>query len=211
MILENLTTTSNNQILETQGMVYTNSTLENDTLPLKNDIEILIPTNDINPNAGIFDGGRDPHFDVMNWAVNNNSVLRNFDVIKVANCIKFNSTFNYPCYQNNTGLGIPTEEQLYFCYGLIFDKIRDCDERCKLLFCRFPLRIYKPFQGLFNVNIRNQNRALRICQREIRKYRRFRRKGKIKGLRGLSDLIERKIRKSVLQGKLNPMPEKKNF
>lgn len=116
MILENLTTTSDNQILETQGMVYTNATLENDTLQLKNDIEILIPTDDINPNAGIFDGTRDPHSDVMNWAVNNNSVLKNFDVFNVTNCMKYNGALNYPCVLSSTNLGVPTEEQLFICY-----------------------------------------------------------------------------------------------
>lgn len=89
MILENLTTTSNGKILETRGMIYTQALQGTDTLKLLKDITIMMPTENYTPAAGVFDGSRDPHSDAMNWAVSNNSVLRNFSVSDFRDCEQY--------------------------------------------------------------------------------------------------------------------------
>lgn len=88
MILENLSTTSNGQIIETQGMVYVNA--EQDGEPVSvvpgKDMVIMIPTDTIIPNARIFDGERNSHDSIMNWTVNNNSLLSSFSLPQLEYC-----------------------------------------------------------------------------------------------------------------------------
>lgn len=89
MILDNLTTTSNGKIIETQGMVYTEAndcSGRNLKLLKEKDLVIMIPAAEINPDAKIFQGNRNTHDEVMNWTVNNNSVLTNFTIEELNYC-----------------------------------------------------------------------------------------------------------------------------
>lgn len=89
MILDNLSTTSNGKIIETQGMVYTEA---NDckgnklNLVKGKDLVIMLPTDKVVPNTKIFQGNRTPHDSIMNWTVNNNSVLTNFSLAELNIC-----------------------------------------------------------------------------------------------------------------------------
>jgi len=80
MILENLSTTSNGQIIESQGMIYINAELDGEPVSLipGKDIVIMIPADTIISKAGIFDGNRNPHDSIMNWTVNSHIVLSDF-------------------------------------------------------------------------------------------------------------------------------------
>lgn len=89
MILDNLSTTSNGKIIETQGMIYTEA---NDckgnklNLVRGKDLVIMLPTDSFNPNAKIFTGKRSPHDSIMNWTVNTNSVLSQFSLAELNIC-----------------------------------------------------------------------------------------------------------------------------
>jgi OmpA family len=89
MILDNLSTTSNGKIIETQGMVYTeaNDCKGNKLNLIKGkDLVIMLPTDKVIPNAKIFQGNRTPHDSIMNWTVSNNSVLTNFSLAELNIC-----------------------------------------------------------------------------------------------------------------------------
>lgn len=89
MILDNLSTTSNGKIIETQGMIYTeaiDSKGKKINLVRGKDLAIMIPTDIIVPKTQIFKGNRTPHDSIMNWTVNNNSVLTNFSLAELNIC-----------------------------------------------------------------------------------------------------------------------------
>ncbi len=139
MVLDNLTTTSNGKLLETQGMVYTEALdCDGKKLQLNKDLVILIPTDTIRKDAKIFDGNRD-HNEVMNWTINNNAVLSNFTLKEIDSCNNIN------CIK---------EED-------------DC-ERCRFFFCRIG-RIGKATKGIFDENTRNINKQFRQCQQKFKK------------------------------------------
>jgi hypothetical protein len=92
MLLENVNTvTEAGEILETQGMVYTNAMLGTDTLELIQDVVIMQPTDKIIEGVKVLDGRRDAHTDAVNWTLNNNSVLRNFSLAQVEHCVTYNN------------------------------------------------------------------------------------------------------------------------
>ena len=140
MILENLSTTANGQILETQGMVYTNALSGNETLELQKDLLIMVPTDTILPGMKIFEGDRDAHSDVMNWSLSNNSILQNFTVQQVADCPYFMRCL----YQD----GISGCDSMYKYDSIAINQCRancmfgwmgcggDRDGRCRLFFCK---------------------------------------------------------------------------
>lgn len=211
MILENLTTTSDDQILETQGMIYTNAILDNDTLSLKKDIDIFVPMNDPKGDAKIFDGARNPHSDVVNWTVNNNSVLRNFDVFELDKCLKYNALWK-KCNDKYNYISIHPDltarciRWAILCGGVI----KKC-QRCKIIFCRFPKRIHKPFQGIFNKRINNNNKNFRACQRMLRRQERYARKRNPRNLRKLCASFRNMVRREVLDGITKPNENEKEL
>lgn len=182
MVLENLSTTSDGQILETQGMVYTNAILDNDTLSLQKDIVIMLPIDDVRNDAKIFDGKRDPHSDIMNWSVNNNSVLRNFNVNQLSDCLKYNDIWK-ECQRDGEHIRINKDQTAecfrYLAYCLKIDLCTRCKASCRLT------RFGKPFKGMFNKKVRKQNRELRKCQRILRRSERY---SKLGGSRRLKRL-----------------------
>ena len=152
MVLENLTTVSNDKILETQGMVYTNALFDGDTLRLQKDIAIMTPTDTIRNDAQIFDGARDLHSDVMNWSISNNTVLRNFTINDITKC---------PIYFPGCGGDGAFNDSFKRCDSLFredYDKRLNCRKRalfdfmcggvypeyCKFFFCK----IKKFFNGI---------------------------------------------------------------
>ncbi|MES2588029.1 MAG: OmpA family protein [Bacteroidota bacterium] len=149
MILDNLSTTSNGKIIETQGMVYTEA---NDckgnkiNLVKGKDLIIFLPTDTVRQDAQIFQGNRTPHDNIMNWTVNNNSVLSNFKIEEINECAR------------------------WLCGGVRFG----CD-RCKFFFCRIK-RIDDGFKGLINKSQHRYNVEFRHCQRQLRRERRYLRK-----------------------------------
>ncbi|MFK8006074.1 MAG: OmpA family protein [Saprospiraceae bacterium] len=210
MILENLTTTSDGQILETQGMIYTNAILENDTLSLKKDIDIFVPIDDPKLDAKIFDGTRNPHSDVINWTVNNNSVLRNFDVFELDNCLKYNALWQ-KCNNKHDYISIQPDltgrclRRIILCGG-----VKKC-HRCKIIFCRFPKRILKPFHGMFSREVRSGNKHFRQCQRMLRRQERYARKRDHKNLRKLCASLRDMVRQDVLEGVSEPNKNEKEL
>ncbi len=136
MIIDNLSTTSDGRILESQGML---STQANDCNGKKlqllkdKDLVIFMPTNKIVPNTGIFRGNRTPHDSIMNWTANNSSVLQNFTLKQLHLCAEF----------------IP-------CAG-VFDVIQ-CD--CKFFSCRIK-RLDNCINGIFKKCERYNNHIFR--------------------------------------------------
>ncbi len=89
MILDNLSTTSNGKIIETQGMIYTEAKDCNEnkiSLIRGKDLVVFLPTDSIRNDAKIFQGNRRPHDSIMNWTVSNNSVLTNFTLAELNCC-----------------------------------------------------------------------------------------------------------------------------
>jgi hypothetical protein len=140
MILDNLTTTSNGELIESQGMLYTEAVDCNGkriVLQPGKDLIIMIPADTIRADAKIFDGNRG-HDSIMNWTVNNNSVLSNFTLPQLDLC---NSWIN--------------------CKNIT----ADC-EPCRFLFCRVA-RIGKAIKGTFNKPQHFSNKAFRQCQKDL--------------------------------------------
>lgn len=91
MILENVTTTSDGRPLESQGMIYTNATYQDqqaEILPGK-DLVIMIPTDKVIPGAQIFDGERTGHDSILNWVPAPQSDLSNFALGDLYWCSNF--------------------------------------------------------------------------------------------------------------------------
>ncbi len=92
MILDNLSTTSSGKIIETQGMIYSEARdCKGNKLNLVIGKEpvIMIPADTMIEAAKIFQGNRTPHDSIMNWTVNNNSVLSNFSLVELNICHDF--------------------------------------------------------------------------------------------------------------------------
>ncbi len=86
MMLDNLTTTADGEILETMGMTYTEATDCNGKHLKPNkgkEILVLQPVEKPLENTQLFTGQRDAHSDVMNWTVNNNSVLKSYTIERI--------------------------------------------------------------------------------------------------------------------------------
>lgn len=89
MILDNLSTTSNGRIIETQGMVYLGAVdCRGKALIVNRGSELLVfqPTDTIREDAQLFTGSRAGHDSDMNWTVNNTSVLSGFTMKTVETC-----------------------------------------------------------------------------------------------------------------------------
>lgn len=91
MLLENLSTVSNGQLLETDGMIYVNASLTNSTtvLELTKAFTVLMPTDSLLEDAKLFDGERDPHSQEINWTLAQNPALGNVNGARLEDCIDF--------------------------------------------------------------------------------------------------------------------------
>ncbi len=89
MILDNLSTTSNGNIIESAGMVTIEAYDINGKKinRIKNKgIVVLIPSDKINPNMKIFQGNRSDQNQQMNWTLDNRVDFDNFRLIDLTNC-----------------------------------------------------------------------------------------------------------------------------
>lgn len=146
MVLENLSTMSNGKILETQGMIYTNAMIGEDTLELVKDIMIFTPSDTIMADAKIFDGARDLHSDEMNWALNNNSVLRSFNISDFTTCPMYypgcggvkDSWYDKAFERCDSLFKDDYEARLECRKQALLDVYGYCfhDNRCKFFFCK---------------------------------------------------------------------------
>ncbi|MEL6864134.1 MAG: OmpA family protein [Bacteroidota bacterium] len=209
MVLENLTTTSNGRILESDGMVYINAILEGDTLRLQKDLAIMMPTTQEEEGRRVFEGRRDPHTEVMNWSIGNNSVLRKFTVRDIANCLRYNEEWEI-CQRAGLRLAINPEEQMAFCIDALLGCLRNVCESCPFFFCRIK-RVGSAFGGIVNQDTRSNNRIVRRCQRTRRRIARLEKKGRMSLLnRGVMDeLLQSFLGRRALRGarSLSPAEE----
>ena len=145
MILDNLSTTSNGQILETQGMIFTaaKDCKGNEIAVRKGKaLIIMMPIDSVNPEAKLFKGNRTGHDSIMNWTLNTNSVLKSFTLKKLNYCSK----------------------GILECGFCVFG---GCE--CRFFLCRIN-RLDNSIRGLFSKCIRFENRVFRkelqICRLE---------------------------------------------
>lgn len=143
MILENLSTTSNGQLLESAGMVYLEAMLNRESLNLAPGKKVLVmmPADSLRDDMQAFFGERDPHTDLMNWTADEEE---NFGVLR-----------------------IPPGEG---CDRLGDLPVDNC-ERCRFLPCRTK-RIDEGLKGVFIKGQHQANKAFRKCQRALRRSRR---------------------------------------
>lgn len=144
MVLENLSTTSNGSLLESEGMIYIEALADDEQISLAPDKELTIymPTSNPRDDVGIFYGDRDAHTDIMNWATSNVGIT-GLEVGPLTNCFTPNPNMS--------------------------DNI-ECS-RCTFFFCRIG-RIGKGIKGMFNAEQREDNRFVRQCQRTYRRIER---------------------------------------
>ncbi len=145
MILEDLSTMSNNRVIETAGMFYTEAVDGNgNMLKLINDKSLIfsVPTKKINPDMKIFRGDRNSHSAEMNWILNNNSSLSALDLTDKLYCLD--------------------------------SKGRVADKQCvRWSFMRRLGRVGRVALGIFNGDIRTDNRDFRSCQRKLKAQRKL--------------------------------------
>lgn len=101
MIFENLSTLSNGQLLESQGMFYIEAYdfygKELNLLPNKN-LVIFSPTDKVKNSNLIFDGEIDPHDSNINWTNAKANVLSNFSLNEFDNCAYPDDIINCPFF-----------------------------------------------------------------------------------------------------------------
>jgi hypothetical protein len=79
ILMENLSTTSNGDLLETAGMIDWSAFDDfGNELSFENEkkITIMLPTDSLRSDMQLFEGERDPHSDVMNWLAEDNQLFR---------------------------------------------------------------------------------------------------------------------------------------
>jgi hypothetical protein len=88
MLLENLTTTSNGHPLESAGMIYIEAVKDGKNYNVRpgKDLIISTPSDSYFPGALIFSGDSNAHDSIMNWTVNNNSLLNNLPMDQLIPC-----------------------------------------------------------------------------------------------------------------------------
>ena len=143
MILDDLSTTSNGEMLESRGMIYTEAVdCNGDKMALQNgkDLVILMPVDSIMPGAAVFDGSRG-HDSIMNWTVNNNSLLASFTLPELDLC------GSRICGRGKKTIGC---------------------QPCKFFFCRIG-RVGKAIGGIASKEQRSANMAFRQCQKDLKR------------------------------------------
>lgn len=176
MFMENINTmTTDGRLLETQGMVYTNAMIGADTLELIQDIVIMVPTDEIVEDVKVFDGVRDLHTDAVNWAFNNNSVLRNFSVAEVQDCVNMNDIHRI-CDCQDSLIGITEINKTDCCYARLEEELLgpldgngnllDSLCKCPAFFCGMN-KSFLSIATLFDRQMRDINNELRLCRKRL--------------------------------------------
>lgn len=156
MILDNLSTTSNGQLLETQGMVYTEANdCNGNTLNLlkAKDLVVFVPTDSFVPETKILFGSRTLHDSIMNWTVSNTSVLGNFTINELNIC----------------------SDWIYWSDG--FGGYSNGCGECNFFFCRIG-RIGVSIKGITNKQTHFSNIRFRKCLQQLKVEQNKERKGK---------------------------------
>ncbi len=88
IVLENLSTTSNGQILQTQGMTLVTAHIDDTPLTLARgkDILLFIPQKELELGTKPYDGHRFISDNTMNWTANNTSMTGSFSVPAINQC-----------------------------------------------------------------------------------------------------------------------------
>ena len=147
MIIDNLSTTSNERPLETAGMIYVevhDCKGREVKLSRNEEYTVFIPTDTISADMQLFSGEREGYNDMMNWNVNNTPELSNLSL-----------------------------EDLLFC-GPLCKQTSCADERCKF-WCRIN-RFDIAMKGLTDKPTHQENVEFRKCQRQLKKYERWQRR-----------------------------------
>lgn len=142
MVLENLSTMSNDRILETAGMVYTEAWDQNGNQVVLNDdaqITIMIPADTLRDDMGLFTGGRDRETNQISWTL-------------------IGDQSNFSTYDYGHDIG--------FCDSSSYVPPLPKCERCGL-FCRIG-RLGRTLKGATNKNIKEGNKEFRACQKELK-------------------------------------------
>jgi hypothetical protein len=203
MFLENINTmTTDGRLLETQGMVYTNAMLGSDTLELIQDIIIMVPTDEIVENVKVFDGERDLHTDAVNWAFNNNSVLRNFSVADVQDCVHMNDIHRI-CDCQNSLIGMVEVSQLDCCYDYLLHICGNSDGfcTCPFFFCWFN-EAFLWIATRFDSQMREIEPRVRLCRKRL---------GATIQLKKWQNRAKRAMKRSQRKLKPNPQQEIKQL
>ena len=102
-VLGNLTTTSDNKLLSSGGMLYINASVNKENLKLKDgkEIGIIVPTNKLDEEMLIFQGLEDSTS--VNW-INENSVLNK-------QLRRLEHSYKTITYQRDSGINFEEEDQ----------------------------------------------------------------------------------------------------
>ena len=140
MILENLSTTSNGILLESDGMVYIEAAVNNQLIDLQDGkkVMVLMPADSIREDMQGFNGERDPHSEIIDWQTNMENDF--------------------------AGLRVPPGAP---CYDFGRQPSPDNCERCKFFNCRIK-RFDEAMKGISNSSVRSENKDFRRCQRRLR-------------------------------------------
>lgn len=141
MVMDDLSTTSDGRVLETQGMIYTEAVdCQGKKLDLQKgrDLVVLIPTDTVNAGAKVFKGNREDD-SIMNWTMEDSPMLSSFSLPDIVRC----------------GGSLSDATNKATCHP------------CHFFFCRIG-RVVKVIGGVFSKQQRAQNLAFRQCQEELK-------------------------------------------
>jgi len=141
MIMDDLSTTSDGHVLETQGMIYTEAVDCNGKkldVQKGKDLVVLMPADTINANTKVFKGSREED-SIMNWIADDGPSLSSFSLQDLVRC----------------GGSLYVSKKLVTCTA------------CRFFFCRIG-RVVKVIGGVFSEEQRAQNREFRQCQEDLK-------------------------------------------
>lgn len=167
ILLDDLSTTSDGRILESQAMVYTNATdCEGKGIEIQSgkSLTIMTPTDTILPEAKIFRGMRTPHDSIMNWKLLDKTEANGFRMRDLFLCNSF------LCGTDNTCDCIPFVCRIFRLGTQISAWFDPCTKREVKLY-RKDIQINRLESRLSRIsrNQNNQTRTKSILERIERK------------------------------------------
>lgn len=89
VILENLSTTSNGQLIQTQGMTHISARIEEEELRLVRgkDLVVMMPSETLHPGTKPYDGNWFKTDNTINWTVNNSGQMGSFTLKDFNQCV----------------------------------------------------------------------------------------------------------------------------
>jgi len=178
IVLENLSTTSNGQILQTQGMTSVTAFIEDMPLTLARgkDILLFIPQKNLELNTKPYDGHRFNSDNTINWTANNTSLTGSFSLPMLNQCVADMQNERIKQYNkfNLLSKSKYSEQELKRDYLVNTSLSQGCQKLGKL-FYRYQIPNLKiltdaanqPLYQLFEVdNLKNLNQAILIEQKK---------------------------------------------